>query len=316
MRLVADHELVRVAVDRVDVAREPGVGLDRERSLLRAAAVGRDHVGEAAAVALGLQVARELGDEQAAVGEDQDAERAGGLDEAGCGDRLAGRGRVAEPVAANRAGVVLLRLLGELRLRDVDDEGRVLVLVLDLLLLELLDGRGVAVAVPVAVGLVVALARGDQLGEHPGERVDLVAAEHGARGRVRLGLGEYALEAEQEAVAHLPLRRRRRASRVDLGDRLVERAPAGGALSERLGRILALAEERLARPRFRADSRGDYRVVRLQGAGRLVNGFLHMRSTSRCCRSIEKMRGARLSFPWASGAGGRLPPTRTSSTCP
>ena len=39
VRLVADHELVRVAVDRVDVAREPGVGLDRERRLLRAAAV-------------------------------------------------------------------------------------------------------------------------------------------------------------------------------------------------------------------------------------------------------------------------------------
>ena len=142
----------------------------------------RDHVGEALAVALGRQVARELGDEQAPVREDQDAERAGRLDEAGRGDRLPRRGRVAEAVAADGAGVVLHRLLGELRVLDLDDERRVLVLVLDLLLLELLGRRRMAVAVPVAVRLVVALARGDQLGEHPGERVDLVAAERGAGG--------------------------------------------------------------------------------------------------------------------------------------
>jgi hypothetical protein len=52
----------------------------------------------------------------------------------------------------------------------------------------------VAVAVAVAVRLVVALARGDQLGEHPGERVDLVAAERGAGGGRRLRLCEHALE--------------------------------------------------------------------------------------------------------------------------
>src|SRR4051794_41877869 len=90
---------------------------------------------------------------------------------------------MAEAVAADGARVVLLRLLGKFRLLDLDYECRVLVFVLDLLLLELLRRRGVAVAVPVC--LVVALARGDELGEHPGERVDLVAAERRAGGRAR-----------------------------------------------------------------------------------------------------------------------------------
>ncbi len=99
----------------------------------------RIDVGEAVAVALRREVARELGDEQAAVREDQDAERAGRLDEAGGGDRLARRGRVAEAVAAARAGIVLrLRLLRKFGVLDLDDERRVFVLVL---LGELLGGR-------------------------------------------------------------------------------------------------------------------------------------------------------------------------------
>ena len=91
-----------------------------------------------------------------------------------------------------------------------------------------------------------------------------MAAERGAGGGARLRLGEHALEAEQEAVANLPLRGRAVEAGVHLGDRLVERAAAGCALAERLGRVLALTEERLARPRFRAESGGDYRVCRLQ----------------------------------------------------
>ena len=80
----------------------------------------------------------------------------------------------------------------------------------------------------------------------------------------RLRLGEHALEAEHEAVADLPLEDGALRAGVHLGDRVVERAAAGGALRERLGRVLALAEERLARPRFRAESGGDYWVCRLQ----------------------------------------------------
>ena len=66
-----------------------------------------DRVREAVAVALVGEVALELADEQAAVGEDQDAERAGGFDEAGGGDRLAGRRRVTEAEAAHRARILL-----------------------------------------------------------------------------------------------------------------------------------------------------------------------------------------------------------------
>src|SRR5205807_3436138 len=64
-----------------------------------------DGRGEALPVALCGQLAVELGDEQAAVGEDEDAERACGLDEPRRGDRLAGGRRMPEPVAADRARV-------------------------------------------------------------------------------------------------------------------------------------------------------------------------------------------------------------------
>src|SRR5437870_627762 len=106
---------------------------------------------------------------KASVRKDQDTQRAGRLDEARGGDRLARRGRVAEAVAADGAWVVLHRFLGELGVLDLDDERRVLVLVLVLLLLQLLCCRCMAVAVAVRV---VPLARGDELGQHPGERVD------------------------------------------------------------------------------------------------------------------------------------------------
>jgi hypothetical protein len=99
--------------------------------------------------------------------------------------------------------------------------------------------------------------------------------------------GSDSLEAEQQPVADLPLRGRRLAARVHLRDRVVESAAAGGSPGKRLARVLALAQERLARPRFRAESGGDYRVCRLQRAGWLLDGFLHMRSTLRCCKTNE-----------------------------
>ena len=113
VRLVADHELVRVVRERADVSREPRVRLDRERVAADRLLPFGDRGRHAVAVALGLQLAVELRDEQAAVREDQHAERARRLDEAGGRDRLAGGGRVAEAVAALRARVLLRR---ELRL--------------------------------------------------------------------------------------------------------------------------------------------------------------------------------------------------------
>ena len=71
------------------MTRKPRVGLDRERVRAQRLRAELDRVGEAVAVALGLQVALELRDEQTAVREDQDAEDARRLDEPGGGDRLA-----------------------------------------------------------------------------------------------------------------------------------------------------------------------------------------------------------------------------------
>ena len=105
MRLVADDEVVGLAVELRAVAGEPGVRLDRDRVVARRSRAGDDRIGEAVAVALGREVALELGDEKAAVSEDQDAEVSRRLDEAGGRDRLAGRGRVPESVPPDGAGI-------------------------------------------------------------------------------------------------------------------------------------------------------------------------------------------------------------------
>ena len=172
--LVADHEVVRVAVELGAVPREPGVRLDRDRGLGRGARPGHERVGEALAVALGREVALELRDEEPTVREDQDAEVSRSFDEAGGSDRLARRGRVTEAIAAHRS-----RIRGDDVLLDelVVDEARVEVVVGVLVDLGL-GGRTVGgrVAVSVAVLLGRALRRRDQLGEHARQRVDLVTA--------------------------------------------------------------------------------------------------------------------------------------------
>ena len=118
-----------------------------------------------------------------------------------------------------------------------------------------------AVAVPVLLLLGLALVRGDQLGQHPGERVDLVLAQLGAGGGGGRLSGEDALQAEQEAEADLPARRGRLAAGLDLRERFVERRAAGGAGRQRFDRILAVVEERLAGP-----------VLRAGRVGRQLNG--------------------------------------------
>ena len=40
-----------------------------------------------------------------------------------------------------------------------------------------------------------------------------------------------------------------------------------------------------------------------------------MRSTRRCCNSVEEMRALGSDFPWASGAGASIPSSPESSTC-
>ena len=96
------------------VADEPLVGLDRDRAVGVVAAVDQRRAQPLLVAAVG-DLADELVDEVAAVGEDQDAAGAGGVDEADRGDGLAGAGRVLEPEAALGAGV-LGRLLDRLLL--------------------------------------------------------------------------------------------------------------------------------------------------------------------------------------------------------
>ena len=253
VRLVADHELVRGAGELVPVPGEPRVRLDRDRVGAQGLLALLDPVDEAVAVSLGREVAAELVDEEPSVREDQDAEVPCRLDEPCRGDRLARRGRVPEPVAARRARIVagVAGLLGFLGL-VVGELGVLLVLVLRLLD-ELGDG---AVRGAVAVLLGAPLGGRDQLGQHPGERVDLVAAERGA-GRGGRGLGgEDALEAEHQAVAHLPAGRRCAMAGLDLLDRVVEREPA------------RRARARARRRRPRPDGGTARRTSALRGARR------------------------------------------------
>src|SRR5581483_12461325 len=103
-------------------------------------------------------------------------------------DRLARGGRVAEAVTPRRARV--------LRRRKRQRHLGVRLLAEVVLLLVFLGGLlrgGEAVRAAVSVPVLVLLVGGDQLGEHPGERVHLVAAELRAGGEVGRLLGEDAL---------------------------------------------------------------------------------------------------------------------------
>ena len=122
----------------------------------------------------------------------------------GRGDRLAGGGRVAEAVAARRAGVV-----GGDRSSSASSSASPSSSgsgssssSSSFSSTSLVDGLVLCVAVAVLGRLLVG---GDQLGEHPGERVHLVAAQLGAGGESRRLLGEDAVEAEHERVADAPL---------------------------------------------------------------------------------------------------------------
>ena len=109
VRLVADDDRVGVG-DLLVVADEPLVGLDRDRAF-GVIAVAQQRRAQALLVAAVRDLADELFDQIAAVGEDQHPAGAGGVDEADRGDGLAGAGRVLEPEAPRGARV--LRRLGD-----------------------------------------------------------------------------------------------------------------------------------------------------------------------------------------------------------
>ena len=115
VRLVADDDRVGVG-DLLVVAHEPLVGLDRDGAF-GVVAVAHQRRPQALLVAAVGDLADELFDQVAAVGEDQHPAGPRGVDEADRGDRLAGAGRVLEPEAPRGPGVVGDLGLGLLSLR-------------------------------------------------------------------------------------------------------------------------------------------------------------------------------------------------------
>jgi hypothetical protein len=158
----------------------------------------------------------------------------------------------------------------------------------------------VCVAVAVAVLGLVLVAR-DQLGEHAGERIDLVAAELGSGREARRVVGQDALEAEHEGVTDLPAGGRSPAPGIQLGEGVVERSAPRAPFGECLGGVLVGPEEGLARPRLRADSRGGQAVRFHPRKGPLVYRFVHRCSVDALPdnrgRRRVKMRAAARNIP-------------------
>ena len=234
------------------------------------------------------------------MGEDQDAQGARGVDEPGGGDRLPGSRRMPEPVAPDCPRIVTVELL--LLEREVVDEAGVEVvlgLVLEVCFDQgAIDQRSIdpgaighsAVAtpgvdrVPVTAAVAVCvlrrpLGRGDELGQHPGERVDLMAPQLGP-GRGAHGLlAQDSLQAEHEAVAHLPARRRLLVSGRHLLESVVECRATCGARGKNQAGVLAVVQERLAEPGRGAAGGLDQISLGLRRQRRAGLCFVHARST-------------------------------------
>ena len=112
----------------------------------------------------------------------------------------------------------------------------------------------------VAVGAAL-LGLGQQRRQRARQRVDLVGREHGAVVELGLLVGEQALQPEQQRELAAPGGRwvLRLGVGLELGERLVERAPARRPGRERDRRILALVEEALAHELLRARDVGGTR---------------------------------------------------------
>jgi hypothetical protein len=106
-----------------------------------------------------------------------------------------------------------------------------------------------------------ALGLGQQRRERARESVYLVRRELGAVGELRLIVGEQALESQQQRELAPPGGRRVLGLGVglELGERLIERAPAGAAGRERDGGILAGVHEALAHELLRSRDVGGTR---------------------------------------------------------
>jgi hypothetical protein len=288
------------------VADEPLVGLDRDRPVGIVATVEQRRPQPLLVAALG-DLADELVDQVAAVGEDQDAAGARGVDEADRGDRLAGAGRVLEPEAP-----LGTRVLGRLLDRLVLVVGRPLLPVPRLLvggelLLVLLVEGGLAVGGDDLLdrGAVLGggLLLGDQLGQRAGERVDLVRVQLRPVAQLRRLLGEQPLQPEQQLEVAPPLDRGVLRPFVELLQGAVEGAAPCRARRQRL-RPLAVEQEgltgELRRPldvvtRWNCRPRGNFGGLGHEGF-RVSYPPHSTRGRGHWCEDA----GSRMRFPWRS----------------
>jgi hypothetical protein len=84
----------------------------------------------------------------------------------------------------------------------------------------------------------------DQLGEHPGKRIDLMAAELGSGEEMGSPVAQDTLEPEHEREVDLPLRGWRSPATLDLRDRSVEGATPCLSPCESNDRIFVRTEDR------------------------------------------------------------------------
>ena len=165
-------------------------------------------------------------------------------------------------------GGLLLGLLGRVPVERLLVVGELLVaLDLDLAGRQLLDGLPFVGRCRCRCAAGGGLGLGGEGDQRARQRVDLVGGEHGAVDELGLVVGEHALEPEDQRVLAAPLDRGLLAAGLDLGEGGVERAAAGRALGERVGGILALEHERLARKLFGAPE-GRRRTPALISAGK------------------------------------------------
>ena len=106
-----------------------------------------------------------------------------------------------------------------------------------------------------------------------------MAPQLGPGGEPRRPVAEDALEPEHEPVAHLPAVGGLARAGLDLGQGVVEGAPARGAGSENLLGVLPVVQERLACPGFCAERCGFEPALRR--CRRMIGGLLHLCSTLR-----------------------------------
>ena len=305
VRLVADDDAVGGRLDRACVLDEPGVGLDRHRGQRGHAPALLDRRHDPGPVAVLGQIARELVDEQAAMGQDQHPDAAAGLDEPGCCDGLARGGRMLEAIAPAGAGI------GRRRGRLVVILGLVVLAleaVVAVLCLVLPAHAGVGTVVLVLV--FPALGVRKQRGEHACERVHLVRAQRQLGGEVRLRLDEHALEPEHEPETPAPIGARTLLAGRHLDLRSVQRRTPCGSRGERHGDVLALVQQRLATPLAGGGCRSLDGWVLVQGLRSSETGLPRMRALlesetvarSRVLRPAVPIRRPTLSPGWTARA--------------